>query len=647
MDKFVTAGIAGHMNHGKTTLVRCLTGIDTDRLKEEKRRGISIEPSVAPLELPSSRQIALVDVPGHSDFLKNTIRGLSSVDMAILVVAADEGVMPQTRDHLEVLKFLGAKTGFVVVSKADLVDSETLELAEMEIQEILQGSFLENKPVVPFSATDCRGLDQILLALEHEANHLDGKSALAPFRLWIDQVKSFPGFGTVACGTMVSGIIKCGDIVQLQPSGKEAKVRFLEVHHQRVEAAYAGQRVGLNLHGVALSEVDLGTALTAPGVLRPAGLLNVELTLLPKVRRQIVNQQQVKLYVGTSCTNALLVMMEKDRPHPGEAELVQLRLQKPIAVPLRDPFVISPLNLNSIMGGGIILEIPKERFRAGKAEKTVAYLQMLQRQDVKGIVNRYVSRYAHRPVTAEEIASTTGFPVERIQAAIRSTLRTGKLFDLDGRGYFEKARYESLKVRLVYVMSKLLSQGTFKTTASREEIRFRLDQNLDGVLFERILQDTCGEGKLVKTDAGYGIPDVATRPSLQREKLMRTLAEFIRKQRYATFTVGTFWERHGEGFSFREVEKVLDHLHAKKKLVRLNDDRFITREAIHEIQEKVKDLILRKGTLSLQDTWQILGYGRTRGIPVLDYLDSIGITRRIGAGRILNQESSLVRQVRT
>ncbi len=306
MNKFITAGIAGHVDHGKTSLVRSLTGIDTDRLKEEKRRGLSIEPSVAPLRLPSGCQLALVDVPGHSDFLKNTIRGLSAVDMAILVVAADDGIMPQTKDHLEVLKFINAKGGFIVLSKADLVDQETIELAEMEIREIVEGSFLEGKPVIPFSALDGRGLQEILQALESHADNIEGKKIEAPFRLWIDQVRSFAGFGTVVSGTVLSGIVRRDDIVQLLPSGKETKIRFIEVHHERVEQAVAGQRVGLNLHSISLEDVRLGMILATPGVLSPSGLLNAELSLLPTARRPILNRQRVKLYVGSYLYNRAL-----------------------------------------------------------------------------------------------------------------------------------------------------------------------------------------------------------------------------------------------------------------------------------------------------------------------------------------------------
>jgi selenocysteine-specific elongation factor len=641
MDKFITTGVAGHVDHGKTSLVRSLTGIDTDRLKEEKRRGLSIEPSVAPLQLASGSRIALMDVPGHSDFLKNTIRGLSSVDTAILVVAADDGVMPQTKDHLEVLKFLKAKGGFVVLSKADVVDVETLELAEMEIRDIVEGSFLEGKPVIPFSALDGRGLDEILPAFESVVEGVTGKASQNAFRLWIDQVRSFPGFGTVVSGTVHSGSFKRDDIVELLPSRKQAKVRFIEVHHQRVEQAEAGQRVGINLHGVSLQEVSLGTVLAAPGNLSPAYLLNAELSILPTVRRPILNHQRVKLYLGTYCTTALLVMMENGRLHPGETGLVQLRLPEPVAVVPRDPFVISPMNLPVVVGGGTILETPKEKFRTAKSEKTLAYLRHLRRDDVKSVISLYFLKSSARAVTAEEICSATGFPLERVQAAIKSKIRAGKLLYLDGRGYFDRGRYEALKRQLEDITRKILSEDAFKSGASADEIRFRLDPSLDDAPFERMLGELCKEGKVVRTDAGYRIPNFVAKHTSHREKLIEKLVEFAKKQGYETFSAGTFWKLHGEGFGYREIEKVLDHLHAQRKLVRLNDGRFLTIEALQEIRERVTELILRKGSLTLQDSKRILGYGRTRGIPVLDYLDTSGLTSRIGDKRILRSEDRL------
>lgn len=647
MDKFITIGVAGHVDHGKTSLVRCLTGIDTDRLKEQKRRGLSIEPSVAPLVLPSGRRTALMDVPGHSDFLENTIRGLSSVDMAVLVVAADDGVMPQTRDHLEVLKFMNAKGGFIVLSKADLVDHETLELAEMEIREIVEGSFLENKPVIPFSAMDAWGLQEILLAMETEAEHADGKAIHSSFRLWIDQMRSFPGFGTVASGTVISGSIGRDDIVELLPSRKEAKVRFIEAHHERVEQAFAGQRVGINLHSVSLDDVRLGMVLAAPGALSPSRLLNADLSLLPTVRRPILNRQRIKVYLGTYCTTALLVVMENVRIHPGETALVQLRLSEPLAVLPRDPFVVSPMNLHTAIGGGKILETPKQKFRAANAEKTLDYLYPLHKDDLKSIVSLYLSKFPSRPVTAEELAASTGFPAERVQAEIKSRLRAGKLLHLEDGGYFDRTRYEFVKSQLLDTTKKILSKDAFKLAASAEEIRFRLDPNLDDGLFERMLRDLIKDEKLVRTEGGYRVPNLVVKLPSQREKLVQQIVEFAKKQGYNTFSAGTIKKLYGGGFTHRNVEKVLDHLHAQKRLVRVKDDRFLTAKAIQEIKEKVTEFILRKGILTIPDCWEVFGFGRNRAVPILDYLDTIGLTSRIGDERVLASGSNPIpKQVR-
>jgi selenocysteine-specific elongation factor len=636
-DKYLTAGVAGHVDHGKTSLVRFLTGIDTDRLKEEKRRGLSIEPSIAPMELASGNRLTLVDVPGHSDFMKNTIRGLSSVDMAILVVAADDGVMPQTRDHLAILNFIHAKGGIIVLSKADLVDSETLELAEMEIREIVAGSFLESKPVIPFSAVQGRGLDDILRATQSESELIYGKTTQAPFRLWIDQVRSFPGFGTVVSGTVISGSIRREDSVQLMPSGLEAKVRFIEVHHQRVEEALAGQRVGLNLQGVSLADAKLGTVLAEPGILRPSALLNAELSLLPKARQSILNRQRVKLYVGTHCTTALLVMMEGQGLHPGETGLAQFRLQEPLAVQPGDPFVISPLNLHAVFGGGRILETPKEKFRPANAEKTLIYLQPLQKGDVKTIVSLYGLKHPHRPVSQREIVSATGLSDERVSDEITARLQAGKLLYLDGKGYFDSRRYNLLKKRLVEVAKQILSNDAYKSAVSSDEIRFQLDPNLADAVLDRVLDELCAERKLERTEKGYSVTNFVVRFPSHREKLIARVIEFAEKQGYGTFSPGTFWKKYGEGLPYREVEKVFDHLHARRKLVRLNDGRFLTVDALSEIKERIRAVILRKGHLTIEDGKQVLGYGRNRAVPVLDFLDSIGFTQRIGEERVLVQ----------
>ena len=331
--------------------------------------------------------------------------------------------------------------------------------------------------------------------------------------------------------------------------------------------------------------------------------------------------------------------MEKDRIYPGETELVQLRLQERLAVLPRDPFVISPMNLRAVIGGGKVLETPREKFRAVKAEKTLAYLKPLNRDDVKTVISLYLEKYPSRPVTTEEISSATAFPVERIDVVIQSRTRKGKLLYLDGRGYFDRARYELLKRQLVDTTKKILSQDAFKAAATRREIRFRLDPMLDDELLERMLGELCVDKKLARTDVGYRIPDfVVTLPS-QRARLVEKLREFASERGCVTFSPGTFKKLHGKNFLYSDIERAINHLHSQKKLVRLNDGRFLSTEAMEEIKEKIRGFILQKGSLTVLDSREIFGYGRTRAVPILDHLDSIGFTHRVGEERVLSSEN--------
>jgi selenocysteine-specific elongation factor len=326
-----TIGVAGHVDHGKTTLVRALTGIDTDRKAEEKARGLSIEAGVAELKLPSGRSVALIDVPGHTDFLKNTIRGLNSVDMAILVVAANDGVMPQTREHLEILKSFHAGSGLVVLSKTDLVDEETLDLAELELNELLGSFFLEQRPILKFTHQRPELGTKIVNSVDKALNDLPHKQVDQPFRMWIDQVRSIQGHGTVASGTISTGTVHCNDEIELLPSGIKTRARSLESHACAVSRAIAGQRVGINLHRVPLADVRRGMILVAPETVHPVYLIDVRIDVLAAARRGIKNRQRVKIYMGTSITNGMVVLMECDRLEPGKTGLAQIRLLRPVA----------------------------------------------------------------------------------------------------------------------------------------------------------------------------------------------------------------------------------------------------------------------------------------------------------------------------
>ena len=635
MERFITVGIAGHIDHGKTALVRCLTGIDTDRLQEEKRRGLSIMSSIAPLDLFTGRRIALVDVPGHTDFLKNTIRGLSCVDMAVLVVAADDGVMPQTLEHIRILDFFGAKNGFTVLSKTDMVDEEILELAELEIREALEGTFLDGKPVIHFSTVNQRGLDEIRIQLEKLTEEITCKDINSPFRLWIDHVKGFPGFGTVVSGTILSGVLEKDDHLYLLPSCIKTRARSLEIYHEKSLKAFAGQRVGINLHKIPIKKVTSGMALSKPETVNPGSLLNVDIQVLESAKIPVKNRQRVKLYLGTSVTNTLVVLMENNQLKPGERGLAQFRLMKPVAAFPKDPFVICPLNIRTVIGGGRVLEIPGEKYRRARESKTVLLLKALRKGDLKIFIKRLFEMDHKYLVKIGDLARNTGFPINKIEEEIRAGVKSGELLIFKDGGVFSTDQYQRLKGNLPKIIEKILQQNPLKMTATARETKNQLAASLDETVFQTMLAEICNEGKLIKSGGGFNIPGFSVKLSDEREGLINLSLDYARESGFVPFSADTFWRGHGRKVKKNEIQRLLDYLYSQKKIIRLNNRRNLGPQAMEQIKKRVKQLIKKNGRLTIGDCKEVLGYGRTVGVPVFEYLDSIGFTLRQGDERVL------------
>ncbi|MBW1966926.1 MAG: selenocysteine-specific translation elongation factor [Deltaproteobacteria bacterium] len=527
-------GIAGHVDHGKTSLVRCLTGVDTDRLREEKERGISIESGIAPCVLPSGRKIAFVDVPGHKNFFKNTIRGLTMTDIAVLVIAADDSVMPQTKEHLEILKFAGCEGGVVVLSKADLVDREILGMAVEEVRELVRGSFLEGRPVIPFSAVDGQGKEAVLNALEEECKDACGKDPNAPFRMYIDQLQGIKGYGTVVSGTILSGKIGTEDMIEIYPTSRKTKVRYLQVHHQKVDMAYAGQRVGINLPNVKLNEIKRGMVLADTGMLRASYLINGCFHYLSDQKRPLKNRTRVRFYTGTAASNALMVFMEQDVLKPGQ------------------------------------------------------------------------------------------------QAMVHSGCWT-RLH------HFSLMRYSELKEMMLQVLEKTHQANPLKSYISKKEIRERLAQGLHPCVFDEILKELQLKGKIVVESESVRLPGFVPRPSSEQQQIIEDMLNFAEHTGYAPFSVDRFWQAYKRIYDREEIRKLALFLCSQNQLTRLNNGRFISPKKMDKIKEKIRKHIVEKGSLTLHDSKEILGFGRTGGVPVLEHLDTIGFTMRTGDVRVLKK----------
>ena len=638
IEKYVTIGIAGHVDHGKTSLVKCLTGTDTDRLQEEKRRGLSIESGIAPFQSnDAGLRMAFVDVPGHTDFLKNTIRGLSGVDMAILVVAADDGLMPQTLAHLHILNFFEVKNGFVVLSKCDLTDDEILYLAELEIREAVEGTFLDEKPIIPFSVIDKRGLHEIEKCIVETAREIQIKESSLPFRLWIDQVKSFAGIGTVVTGTIQSGTLNQGDSLHLLPADIETRARLLEMHHDKADKVVAGQRVGINIPKVPVKHVKRGMALSVPDAIHPTYLLNVEIRLLENAGKPVKNRQRVKLYLGTSVTNAMIVFMEQEYLYPGGKGFAQVRLMKPVPALPGDPFVIGILNIQAVIGGGRVLQICREKIRRNNAGATRSLMKAVQENDIKVFVTHIFKLKPSTLMTSRKLARCFFVDEAAIEKELLKGVRSGEILLFKGQGFFEKKQYQTLKKQVPSVVKKILTDNPLKVKASHEEIKDRLSPRLNDGPFQRMIAELLNENKIIKTGGGFQVPDYTANLSSDREKLIVLLENYAQTSWLVPFSAHTFWTLYKKEYSLNEVQRVLDYLYLQKRLIRLNNRRFISHDAMAVIKERVKNLIRSKGGLTIEDGKELLGYGRTVGISVFEYLDSIKFTQRKDDMRVLTE----------
>ncbi|MCJ7829902.1 MAG: selenocysteine-specific translation elongation factor, partial [Desulfobacterales bacterium] len=419
--KQVILGTAGHIDHGKTSLIRSLTGIDTDRLKEEKLRGITIELGFASMDLPSGQHVGIVDVPGHEKFVKNMVAGATGIDIVAMVIAADEGVMPQTREHMEICTLLGIRHGFVVLSKVDLVDEEWRELVEQDIGEFVQGSFLEEAPVIPFSAVTGQGIPEFTQALEELCPKVPERSTAGLFRLPVDRVFTMKGFGTVITGTLISGRVRVGDTITVYPSGKTSKVRGVLVHNQSVEAAEAGMRTAINFQGLDKSTVNRGEVVALPGTLKPSYMLDLSLHFLASNPKPAKNRQRVRFHAGTSEILGNLILLDREELQPGERAVVQVRLDAPATCVRDDRYVIRSYSPVRTIGGGWVLNPIPPKHKRLKPE-TVEGLSRLAEQDPEALIAYHLEAAGYEGLLLSDLKIMTNLPEKRLESTLQGLL---------------------------------------------------------------------------------------------------------------------------------------------------------------------------------------------------------------------------------
>lgn len=637
--KHVVIGTAGHVDHGKTLLIKALTGIDTDRLQEEKKRGITIETGFAHLDFEDGTQAGIVDVPGHEKFIKNMLAGAGGIDLALLVVAADEGFMPQTVEHLGILTLLGIKDGLVAVTKADLAEPEWLEMMLEEIRERVKGTFLEGKPILPVSAHTGRGVPELKEALHTLVLGAREKNMRVAFRLPIDRVFSVDGFGTVVTGTLVEGAMREGDAAVLAPSGAETRIRNLQVHGRDVDTAYAGQRVAVNLAGLKRSDVRRGDAVAKPGSLRPSLMLDVRLENLPSSQRVIESDSQVHLYHGAAVNLAKAVLLDRDSLNPGESCYAQLRMTEPVAAKNGDRFVIRFLSPLETIGGGTVLDdAPKRRKRGDPA--ALEALRIRESGSGGDRIVQVTAEFATALPDADQLASKLSMDVQELEEALRELTSAGRLVEpLPGR-FAASAVMDGVRDGCRALLEDYHRKNPLHAGMKAAELRQKLFKSMEQAAADALLRQLCAEGSIRRIADRYALAEFSVRFTKKQSALRERLLESFRIAGIEPPATEEVMAR----FSPQEAadaKQVLDSVLTVGELVMLSPQICYHKDAWRRAQSAVREHFASHETITLAELRDALGTSRKYALAILEYLDRFHVTKKEGDLRRLANRSFL------
>ena len=613
-------GTAGHVDHGKSTLVEALTGIDPDRLREEKERGLTIDLGFAWLTLPGGEEISIVDVPGHERFVNNMLAGVGGIDMALLVVAADESVMPQTREHVAILDLLGVARGLVAITKTDLVDSELVELVEAEVAELLEGTALEGSRAIPVSATTGRGLDELKTAIAEELVESRPRRDVGRPRLPVDRSFTIAGFGTVVTGTLIDGSLDLGSEVELVVSGARSRIRGLQSHKTKTERAMPGSRVAVNLSGIAHDAVQRGEVLTTSGWLKPTTSFDTHLKVLPDAPRALRHNMYVTVHTGSDEAVGRLRLLDTDRAEPGEWAWAQLKLDSPVAVVKGDHFVIR--SNQTTLGGGEIVDAHAQRHRR-KHAPLLQRLAVMESGSTREVLAEAVHR--HGPVDLPTLAGRADVAPDVAEPELQSLEEDGDVIAIGtghGKHYVSAAGWDDLARRARRSVDQHHARFAARRGEPKEELRSRL--GLSGALFGHALERLVADGTLVEAGAAVCSPDHSPTLSSVQEKIA---AAFV-----ASLDAGDPYSPPTDDLP---EEDVLDLLEDRGQVVRVSDAVVFSAVTFDRMVGKIRAYVGEHGEISVGDVRDLFGTSRKYALALLEHLDKTRVTRRVGDARTL------------
>jgi len=634
MSKTLILGTAGHIDHGKTSLVKALTGIDTDRLKEEKERGITIELGFAHIDLPNDIKIGIVDVPGHEKFVKQMVAGVTGMDMVALVIAADEGVMPQTREHLEICKLLQVKTGLTVLTKKDMVDDDWLFLVESDVKDFLKGTFLENSKIVKVSSRTGEGINELKQEIFNIALNCPAKDVSGPFRLPVDRVFTIKGFGTVVTGTSISGQIKVGDPVEIMPKRLTSRIRAIQNHGVESERTNPGTRTAINLHGIEKEQIERGDVVATQGTLLPSFLLDLELHYLSSCEKVLKHRTPVRFHVGTTEIMGR-ILMGKEGIEPGSTEFVQVRLDNPVSVLRGDPFVIRSYSPVMTIGGGKILNSLAKKRKKTKSEHWNDMV-LLSDEDPKAIILYHLKNSGYRGLTHSEISMRTAIFGKKLEKNIQMLLGQNEIiqYESDGARFLSQFIYKNYLDKVLSELKNFHKINLLLPGMSKEELKNRIfPYGVEIKIYQKILSDL-EKSKQIKIEKD--LVSVFSHVVLLKEdmeKIKNDMEIIFKRAGLETPSKDEAFKRFNDQKTSQEV---FDILRREGVLLILKDNVILHKDNLKNISEKVINFLKSKGEINIADFKEISGgLSRKYMIPILEYLDNQKITIRVGDVRKL------------
>jgi selenocysteine-specific elongation factor len=635
MPRDLILGTAGHIDHGKTSLVKALTGIDCDRLPEEKARGITIDIGFATLDLGEFR-LGIVDVPGHERFIKNMLAGATGIDLAVLVVAADDSVMPQTREHLEILQLLGLRHGVIALTKSDLVDETTREVVELEIRELVHGSFLETAPIIRTSANTGEGMEELKAAIADICRKIQDRPAHGWFRLAIDRSFIVQGHGTVVTGSVTSGSLKLGDEVEWLPRGERVRVRSLQNHDKPVEEVHRGQRAAINLAGVHHEDVIRGQEVATPGYLVPSRVLTVRLHCLADVKRPIKHRAPIRLHVGTAEIMGTLALLDSDAIEPGGWGLAQVFLEEPATATWGQPFVIRGPSATQTLGGGQVLQPVAKKIRR-------RHLEMLER-----IERLWSGDAEQRALTVAWFGGFSGFSPadlvrganidpDKAQALIDQLKAKGDLVDVSvgqaRRMLLHADMLKELDARILQVLIRLHEEFPLMSSHDRQKVQSQLDYVGDEALVHAAVDRLIEKKQIIGDLRRVARADFKPKLGANLRKLKDKMVAAFQEARFQPPDPATFASQAGGNAA--NLKDIFDVCVAEGFLVPVTEDIYLHTDSEADMRRLISEKLAAGSGLTVAEIRDLLGTTRKFAVPLCEYLDRVGVTRREGDLRYL------------